>query len=68
MASPTIKPIQVGDKTWHRFVVGIGQDSVIGKRKQLTSAAVHRWTHEARRRGFLPPARKGRTARCCSAE
>ncbi len=39
MASPQIKPIQVGDQTPYRFVVGIGQDPVLGKRKQLTSAA-----------------------------
>lgn len=36
MASPTIKPVQVGEKTRYRFVVDIGTDPVTGKRKQKT--------------------------------
>lgn len=36
MASPTIKPVQVGEKTRYRFVVDIGADPVTGKRRQLT--------------------------------
>lgn len=36
MARPTIKPIQVGDRTRYRFVVDIGSDPMTGKRRQIT--------------------------------
>src|SRR4051812_49317134 len=36
MASPKIKPIQVGDKTRYRFVVDVGEDPATGKRRQVT--------------------------------
>ncbi|SCL25424.1 hypothetical protein GA0074694_6197 [Micromonospora inyonensis] len=34
--------------------------AVIAERSEVPVATVHRWIAEARRRGFLPPARKGR--------
>ena len=36
LASPTIKQIQVGDRTHYRFAVDVGADPVTGKRRQLT--------------------------------
>lgn len=36
MASPKIKPVQVGDRTRYRFVVDIGTDPTTGKRRQIT--------------------------------
>lgn len=36
MASPTIKPIEVGGKTRYRFVVDVGEDPRTGRRKQVT--------------------------------
>jgi integrase len=36
MARPTIKPVQVGDRTRYRFVVDIGADPKTGKRRQQT--------------------------------
>ena len=36
MASPKIKPVEVGGKIRYRFVVDIGTDPITGKRKQKT--------------------------------
>lgn len=36
MASPKIRPVQVGDRTRYRFVVDIGLDPATGKRRQIT--------------------------------
>jgi integrase len=66
MASPQIKPIQVGDQTRYRFVVDIGADPVTGKRRQLTrtfdrrrdaQAELVKVLHEVNRRTFTVPAR-----------
>jgi integrase len=66
MASPQIKPIQVGDQTRYRFVVDIGTDPVTGKRRQLTrtfdrrrnaQAELAKILHEVNRRTFTIPAK-----------
>ena len=66
MASPQIKPIQVGDQTRYRFVVDIGADPVTGKRRQLTrtfdrrrdaQAELAKILHEVNRRTFTIPAK-----------
>lgn len=43
MASPKIKPVQVGDRTRYRFVVDVGRDPATGKRRQITR------THDRRK-------------------
>lgn len=64
MASPTIKPVQVGEKTRYRFVIDIGRDPVTGKRKQKTytfdrrreaQAELAKVLHEVNRRTFTVP-------------
>jgi integrase len=66
MASPQIKPIQVGEKTRYRWIVDIGADPVTGKRRQLTrtfdrrrdaQAELAKVLHEVNRRTFTIPAR-----------
>ena len=66
MASPQIKPIQIGERTRYRFVVDIGTDPVTGKRKQLTrtfdrrkdaQADLAKVLHEVNARRFTVPAR-----------
>jgi integrase len=66
MASPTIKPVQVGEKTRYRFVVDIGRDPVTGKRKQKTytfdrrrdaQTELAKVLHEVNRRTFTIPAK-----------
>lgn len=64
MASPIIKPIQVGERTRYRFVVDIGADPVTGKRRQRTEthdrrkdaqASLAKILHEVNRRTFAVP-------------
>ena len=66
MASPTIKQIQVGDRTRYRFVVDVGTDPITGKRRQLTrtfdrrkdaQAELARVLHEVNRGTFTAPAK-----------
>jgi hypothetical protein len=64
MASPRIKPVQVGDRTRYRFVVDIGRDPITGKRKQVrptfdrlrdAQAELAKILHEVNRRTFTVP-------------
>lgn len=66
MASPTIKPVEVGDRVKYRFVVDIGADPVTGKRRQLTrtfdrrkdaQAELAKILHEVNQRTFTVPAK-----------
>lgn len=66
MASPKIKPIQVGETIRYRFKVDVGQDPATGKRKQHTEthdrrkdaqAALAKILHEVNRRTFTVPAK-----------
>jgi len=64
VASPTIKPIQVGETVRYRWVVDIGADPVTEKRRQLTKtfdrrkeaqAELAKVLHEVNRRTFTVP-------------
>src|SRR2546423_3861746 len=66
MASPTIKPIQVGETVRYRWVVDIGADPVTGRRRQIrrtfdrrkdAQADLARVLHEVNRRTFTVPAK-----------
>lgn len=66
MASPKVKPVQVGDRTRYRFVVDIGTDPVTGKRKQLTrtfdrrrdaQTELAKVLHKVNQRTFAAPTR-----------
>jgi hypothetical protein len=73
VASPQIKPIQVGDKTRYRFVVDIGDDPVTGKRRQLrrtydrrkeAQTELAKILHQVNQRTFTVPA-KPRSVTIC---
>jgi integrase len=66
MASPKIKPIQVGDRTRYRFVVDIGTDPMTGKRRQKTytfdrrrdaQSELAKILHQVNKKTFTAPAK-----------
>jgi integrase len=66
MASPKIKPVQVGDRIRYRWVVDTGTDPITGKRRQLTrtfdrrkdaQSELAKVLHQVNQRTFTVPAK-----------